>query len=139
MTDVLTNLEAEVLRKLLSGDNEVLALLRRQLAVCRCSKRELTGGGFYTYLDVSTYGGARPKLNLKFGDVIASMRGLQNGAGFLLYIDDGFLTMLEGYSFGEPWPDQVDCVAVSYDHGEERDWQKLTRILGEPSIVGEES
>jgi hypothetical protein len=132
MTD-LTDFERAVLRKLLSGDHQVLALLRQQLEVCRSTKREATGVGFYTYLDVSTYAGPRPELDLKFGDVVAEIDGLQHGAGFVLYVEAGLLVMLEGYTFGEPWPDRVDSYKLSYVNGEERDWQALTKLLDKPN------
>jgi len=128
MTD-LTDFERAVLCKLLSGDHPVLALLRQQLEVCRCTKREATGVGLYTDLDVSAYTGPRPQLDLKFGDVVAEIDGLEQGAGFVLYIEAGLLVMLEGYTFGEPWPDRIDSFKLSYINGDERDWQALTKLL----------
>jgi hypothetical protein len=125
----LTDFERAVLSKLLSGDNAVLRLFRQQLEVCRCSKREATGVGFYTYLDVSAYTGPRPELDLKFGDVVAKIDGLEHGAGFVLYLKAGALMMLEGYTYGEPWPDRVGSYTLSYDNGEERDWQELTKLF----------
>jgi hypothetical protein len=37
-----------------------------------------------------------------------------HGAGFLLYVDGGLLSMLEGYSYEEPWPDEIREFSVSY-------------------------
>src|SRR5262245_46547445 len=128
MTD-LTELERAVLQKLLSGDHPVLALLREQVKVCRCTKREFTGVGFYDYLDVSAYTGPRPDINLKLGDVIAEIDRLQHGAGFILYVEAGRFAMLEGHTFGEAWPDRIDAFELSYFSGEERNWQALTRLL----------
>jgi hypothetical protein len=128
MTD-LTDFERAVLCKLLSGDHPVLAVLREQLEVCRCTRREATGVGFYTYCDVSTYTGPRPEINLKFGDVVAEINGLQESAGFVVYVEAGLLVMLEGYSFGECWPDRIDSFELSYINGKERDWQALTKLL----------
>jgi hypothetical protein len=128
MTD-LTDLETAVLRKLLSGHHQVLALLRQQLDVCRVREREFTGVGFYTYFDMSSCTGPRPELDLKFGDVVAEIGGLQHGAGFVLYVESGLLAMLEGYTYGEPWPDRIESFKLSYDGGEERDWQTLTYLL----------
>ena len=129
----LTDFETAVLRKLLSGDHPVLALLQRQLEVCRCTKREATGVGFYTDLDVSTYTGPQPELDLKFGDVVAEIDGLQQGAGFVLYVEAGLLAMLEGYTYGEPWPDRIESFKLSYDGGEERDVKALTKLLDKPN------
>ena len=128
MTD-LTNFERAVIRKLLNGDHHTLALLRQQLDLSRVREREFTGVGFYTYLDVTGYTGPRPDLDLKFGDVNAEIDGLLHGAGFVLYVEAGLVTMLEGYTYGEPWPDRIESFKLSYDGGEERDWQALNQIL----------
>lgn len=43
---------------------------------------------------------------IRFGDVLADLDGLEHGAGFVLFIDNGLIGMLEGYSnTGEAWPD----------------------------------
>lgn len=129
MTD-LTDFERAVINKLLDGNHQVLESLHQQLAVCRIVKRDATGVGFYTYLDVSSYEGPRPTLNLKFGDVVAQIPGLEHGAGFLLYVEAGLLAMLEAYTFGEPWPDRIEDFKLHYVTGEERDWPSLAKLLG---------
>ena len=40
-------------------------------------------------------------------DVTVEIEGLRHGAGFVLFLGDGLLDMLEGYSYGEPWPSRV--------------------------------
>ena len=40
--------------------------------------------------------------------------GLKYGLGFLVYIDNGLLKMLEGYTYGEPWPEHIDAFTLSY-------------------------
>ncbi len=52
--------------------------------------------------------------SIRFGDVVAEATGLNAGVGFLLYVDHGRVTALEGYTFGEPWPDVV--VVKSWDY-----------------------
>ena len=115
--------------KLLNGDHPVLSSLRRQLEMCRVSGREFTGAGFYTNLVVDESVEERVECNLKFGDVIAQIDGLQHGAGFVLYVESGALKMLEGYSYDEPWPGQISGFKLSFMKGEERDWQALAKIL----------
>ena len=53
-------------------------------------------------------------LGLKLGDVIAKIPGLEHGAGFLLYVDNGSITALEGYTFEEPWPVVIDKFTLTY-------------------------
>lgn len=105
----LMPLETTVLDKLCDGDHPLLIALRRQLPHIEVRRREFTGTGFYAEFDVAEEAEPAPvgKERLVFGDVEASVDGLQYGAGFLLYVDNGLLRMLEGYSYEEPWPERV--------------------------------
>jgi len=112
----LEPLEAAVLDKLLAGSHPVLNALRRQLAGLTVKRRERTGAGFFTEFSVADNSApaftSSPKL--RFGDVQATIGGLQHGAGFLLYVDAGLLRMLEGYSYEEPWPEEIEDFTLSY-------------------------
>ena len=125
----LTDLERAVLVKLLEGDHPVLSSLRSQLKASRVIGREFTGVGFFTNLALGENGSERIAGDLKFGDVIADIDGLRHGAGFLLYVENGALKMLEGYSYDEPWPQKISAFKLSFMQGEERDWQALMKIL----------
>jgi hypothetical protein len=127
MTD-LTELEQAVLTKLLMGDHPLLRQLRDQLDGCRVSLRELTGVGFYTYLDV----GDMPVLkdiNVRFGDVAAEIQGMAHGAGFVLYVKHGKLSLLEGYTFDDPWPTTITGYSLQYFPGGQRDDVALSKAL----------
>jgi hypothetical protein len=110
----LEPLEAAVLAMLLTGDHPVLEALRNQLASATIARRELTGVGFF--LDFAVAASAVPASvkQLRFGDVEATLAGLEHGAGFVLFVDDGELAMLEGFSYGEPWPSPVTRFALRY-------------------------
>jgi hypothetical protein len=133
----MTDLERAVLTKFLDGDHPVLELLRRQLETCKAGTREFTGAGFFTNLIVDESLARPVECNLRLGDVGAhQVVGLQHGAGFVLYVDKGMLNMLEGYNYGEPWPEQISGFKLHYINrngeggmSEERDWQALAKIL----------
>ena len=82
------------------------------------AKREFTGVGFFTEF------GHPPEAvrlqtpsRVRFGDVLADIEGLEHGAGFVLYIDEGLITMLEGYTAAnEPWPDPTGRFSLRYLH-----------------------
>jgi hypothetical protein len=109
-------LETEVLQKLLEGDHPVLEKLREQIPGLSVNAREHTEVGFFTKFTVRD--GALPATsapdNIKFGDVEAKIAGLEHGAGFLLYIEKGFLYMLEGYSYEERWPRVINDFSLKY-------------------------
>ena len=111
----LTAVERAVLEKLVQGDCEASTTLIRQLKDTKVSSREFTGAGFFTKLIVDVHA-PRLKGNPagKIGDVDGEAEGVTHGLGFLLYIEDGAIEMLEGYTYDEPWPDEVRNLTLSY-------------------------
>ena len=101
----MTELESTILSAFLSGDSEELALLRHQLAGLTVRDRSFSGAGFFT--DFSLAAGLprlRNRDRIVLSDVAAEVSGLEHGAGFLLFVEDGAIDCLEGFSYGEAWP-----------------------------------
>ena len=59
-----------------------------------------------------------------FGDVIAELKGFEYGVGFVLFVDNGWMQMLEGYTFEEPWPENAELLGLSYSSSS-RDFSAL--------------
>jgi hypothetical protein len=118
-------LEEAVLAKLVEGEHGTLVTLKDQLRDIEVLERKLTGVGFFTTLRVSPV--ARrltSRRSFRFGDVIAQMSGLRHGAGFVLFVDDGVITGLEGYTFDEQWPQSTERLTLNFEN-EERDFSIL--------------
>ena len=111
----LTALEREVIATILRPNHPVFDALRAQFATCRVKDRELTGVGFFTRLLVSLEAARAPVTGprLTFGGVAADLEGVRHGAGFVLFVEDGRLDFLEGFTYDEPWPQTVGHFAVS--------------------------
>lgn len=124
----LLPLELSVLTKLLEGQDVLLDVLRLQVKNCSVVQRELTGCGFYTTFSIPDNLPRISNISATFGDVVADIVGLKNGAGFLLFIKDGALDMLEGYSFDEVWPDSTSEFKLSFINESSRDWGDLGSI-----------
>lgn len=124
-----TELEYAVLERLLAGRYPLLEQLRKQLTVCHVSRREMTGAGFYTYFDVGDVPVA-DDTTVRFGDVLAEVQGMVHGAGFVLYVEHGRLSMLEGYGYDDPWPTEITAYTLRYTAGEHRDWVALRKVFG---------
>jgi hypothetical protein len=110
----LSPLEHEVIAMLLSPDHPVFEALRLQFARCEAAARELTGVGFFTELSIPTDAAPAPvrPARLHLGGVVAEIDGLKHGAGFVLFIENGMLATLEGYSYDEPWPERVNSFSL---------------------------
>lgn len=113
MTQV--ELENLVMTMLLKGEHKILAALRQQAKFLKVKTREQTGVGFFTEFSIMS-GAVRlesfPTFHL--GNVIGTTSNLANGIGFLLFITKGVITMLEGYTYGEPWPSEFPGLVLKY-------------------------
>ena len=114
----MTTFEREVMTMLLSGEDTVLCTLRQQLSVSQVKGRELTGTGFFTTFLVPK---EAPRVSgqgdFHLGNVIAKVDGLENGAGFVLFVKNGAIDFLEGYSYDEAWPNEIKRFKLA--HSEE--------------------
>jgi hypothetical protein len=116
----LAPLERAVIESLVSRDEPGYDELRRQLVSCRVRSREMTGVGFYTTLEVDPSAPTAPaSVGNPLGqgrgfpdDVCADLEGLQHGTGFVLWLADGRLETLEGFTYDEPWPNEAEAFAV---------------------------
>jgi len=103
----LTALERTVLRRLLA-EPEAKPARPLDLDAVTVTERDLTGAGFFVHFARS------PRLRLfdaatsmRWGSATAWLNGSSVQAGFLGYVDDGYLTCLEGYTLQGDWPDEV--------------------------------
>lgn len=112
----LSAFEMSVLEKLLAGRHPVLDVLRRQLRACCVDDRQGTGHGFYTSLSVDPSVEPAPlAARTHIGDVGAEISGLRHGAGLVLLVTAGYLDLLEGFSYEEPWPEKVGDFTLFYE------------------------
>lgn len=113
----LTPLEQAALDKLLAGDHPLLAALRRQASDARLVTRELTGVGFYCRFQVPP-DSPRVERDVVIADVYAEIEGLAHGAGFALFVRDGRIQFLEGFTYDEPWPERIGAFELAYSDPE---------------------
>ncbi len=122
-------LENNVLSWNLSGNHEILQELRQQYHSSRVKKRQFTGVGFYTDIVVPhiippLHHKYPVKKNFTIGLVGARPRSgnIAMEVGFVIFVKDGYLKMLEGYTYGdEPWPDDFLTYDIFYFSAKESD------------------
>jgi hypothetical protein len=71
--------------------------------------RDFTGVGFLTRLEPTE----ETKLfedgvTLRWGQVGARVNAPKVETGYVVYVDDGYLRTIEGYTYGDDWPETVD-------------------------------
>ena len=115
-TNNLTPFESAVLAKLLEGDHPALRALREQVRMATVKMRTFSGAGFFVQFDIPESAPDPPfgKRKLHFGDVTADVPSLKHGAGFVLFVESGRVSKLEGYSYDEPWYGEPEQFELRY-------------------------
>jgi hypothetical protein len=147
---VITEFDRTILDALLAGDLLELAILRAQASVADVRERRMTGVGFFTNFLIPP---DAPRLDVSGQRVIsgvgAELEGVDHGVGFLLFVRDGQLDVLEGFTFDEPWPTRVALRRWFYlrprlgQHGTlvetpDRDMVHVASMLaGEPALAAD--
>jgi hypothetical protein len=109
-----TPLENTVISWLLAGDDPVLEKLRSQFAFAHVQEREYTGVGVFVTLSIPA---SAPKVDpprLTIGDIALEVEGVQNGAGVVLFVNDGLLDLVEIYTYNDRWPEDAKLKSISY-------------------------
>ncbi|MBQ7339073.1 MAG: hypothetical protein IJW40_11570 [Clostridia bacterium] len=82
--------------------------LQAQFASSVVQKREFFMRGFSTDYEVvaveETLGEDK---NLQLGNHQWNINGLSNGSDYILWIKNGLISSLEGFTYEEPWPDDI--------------------------------
>ena len=118
MTD-LSSLERAVLRAIATQLPKHAAAFEHQVSRASVIARENTRVGFFTTLSVAS-SELLEGLPSPAGDVAASVQGLKYGMGFLLWLKDGLIYQLEGYSNGGEDTSALDFANVEFHDVEAR-------------------
>ena len=107
-------LEKIVMEMLLFGDDPILEQLREQYKNTTIESRKFNGVGFFTnyVIDkkIPPLGGITRMI---FGDVYADFGELEK-LGFIVFISNGYLSTLEGFSHIDKWPEDVTGIEPYY-------------------------
>ena len=96
-----TSLERAVLNAICEIHRVDRLALEVQLSTATFLGRENTGAGFYTYFTVERNSKGLINGERLRGGPEAEIDGLQHGMGFILWLKEGYVDCLEGYSYGE--------------------------------------
>ena len=100
--------EKAVMKKILEREDNISKILWQQYKSARVIKRDFTGSGFFTSFEASK---DSPRItetvDRSYGDVIASINGSSFDFGFVLFLENGMLSCLEGYTWTDKWPETI--------------------------------
>ena len=110
-----TELERAALSSIFAEHLDLAPGLEDQLAGAIVTERENTGGGFFTTIRVSD--DARPVNGPRvLGHATsANVEGLEHGLGFVLFMADGKLDLLEGFAWGPENTAQLNLADVCFN------------------------
>lgn len=118
-----------VMNLLLDGEDEVLSVLRDQYKNANIISEEDEEAGFYINYQVNTALIIPNNYNTTFqiGDVDGTVDNIDEAVGFILYIKNGYIAMLEGYTnVIDKWPKLDSQIVLKYDK-KQRDYASLMK------------
>lgn len=114
--EALTGLEkavlSEICKQLPALDR---AALEEQIQGISVSKRENTGAGFFTYFVVAPTAVQRIRSSTTGCYVAATINGLEHALAFILFLNDGRVDYLEGYTESLRSTAGMDLAALDFD------------------------
>lgn len=110
-----TELELAALHSIFSETPELTEGLERQLAAATVTERENSGGGFFTSIAVGDDAPAVSSPKVLGYETSARVVGLEDGLGFVLFMESGRLHLLEGYTWGPESTAALDLSRLAFE------------------------
>ena len=123
------NFERKLMEMLLAGEDKMLSTLREQYASAKIISRERSEVGFFTSFSLDDRNDLKiDNKSFQIGDVDGLINGINGAVGFILYIKNGFISTLEGYTnINDKWPESDEEIVLIYDSGSKRNMERLKR------------
>jgi hypothetical protein len=99
----VSEIEISVILRWIAQD--MSGLIRRQLESCTDITREINGSGMYLNFVIKSADVFENDFELN--EVYADIEGLDSEVGFLLFVRDGLIKFLEGYTTSGLWPKNI--------------------------------
>ncbi|GAB5486520.1 MAG: hypothetical protein Pars2KO_00900 [Parasphingorhabdus sp.] len=112
--DYLTKFERHALCAIFSETPEFASVLGQQLENASVVNRENTGGGFYTTVSIPIEIPSIKGPRLLSEETYAQVEGLEHGIGFVLFLENGYLHILEGYALAPEDTSSLDFSDLNF-------------------------
>src|SRR2546423_3927323 len=110
-----TEMELAALRSIFSESPDLTSDLERQLTAAVVTKRENSGAGFFTSIAVP---GDAPRVSSPRAlgyETHARVLPLEHGLGFVLFMENGALDLLEGFACGQESTAALDFAKLDFE------------------------
>lgn len=108
-------LEKKLMEMLLTNPHPVAKILMNQYQHSKITSTEYSGAGFFTNFKVKYNVEKAPKNNFEITGIVADIGEQKDALGFVLFIRDGYIKMLEGYTLLiDFWPDNYKDVVLKF-------------------------
>jgi hypothetical protein len=98
---------------LIDGEHPALAILREQYRRAEIRSVELSGVGFFVNFAIPLDAPRVRPADLAGGAAKIDLEGALHGAGCILFVRDGRLAMLEGFTYDDAWSESAAVLGVS--------------------------
>ena len=86
--------------------------LARQYNSAIVTKRTVNSPGFYTNYEIGDKTASLGDgVDLQLGENQWNVNGLKYGSDYILWVKNGFISSLEGFSYDELWPNEITEVS----------------------------
>jgi hypothetical protein len=106
-------LVSQLMPMLIEGDHPALVALRQQYSSAQIKEVEMTGVGFFVNFEVRPDAPLADPPDFAGGSATIEITHAPLGAGIILFVRDGRLSFLEGYTYGnDQWAEDAAVLAV---------------------------
>lgn len=110
----IEEVERDLMRALLAGENPLMDVLRTQYSVARVKGRDVTSSGFTTWFDVPSDLPLVDRDLLHLDDLQVSLAGVDAPAEAAVTVEKGRLRSLECSVYAGDWPASPEITAAWY-------------------------
>lgn len=110
----------------LYGEDNKLEILREQYKESEIESIDFTGHGFFAYFKINDKC-RKLERDTEINDVIGFLNEEKIVVGFILFIREGKIQMLEGFSYDDNWPEIIYKYEFKYYWNEKMERKDTSR------------
>lgn len=116
------NIIKNVMELLLGGEGEVFESLRSQYYGANILSQTCNSAGFFVEFEVGNLklDTSKYRDNFQISNVYGRVNGIDGAVGFIVFVKNGAIDFLEGYTVLDKWPENDDEIELYYVYNSEK-------------------